>query len=144
VQNINGFVTLFGIHGFAANLPAYAKTIGADVYAIGLLIGVYDLAELFAKPAAGLITDRRGYGMDQHRDSRQHYGGLTLPKHWHGRGAIVQGSRRYGGAAFNPDTDAFPWRAGPFRWLRRLGLAAPVAACSATHLSKGKLTWMPC
>ena len=27
---------------------------------IGLLIAVYDFAELFAKPAAGLIADRRG------------------------------------------------------------------------------------
>jgi len=57
---LSGFVTSFGAHIVATNLPAYAETVGAGAFAIGLLIGVYDFAELFAKPLAGLIADRRG------------------------------------------------------------------------------------
>src|SRR6266542_545234 len=55
-----GFVTSFGAHIVATNLPAYAETVGAGAFMIGLLIGVYDFAELFAKPVAGFIADRRG------------------------------------------------------------------------------------
>jgi MFS family permease len=57
---LSGFVTSFGAHIVATNLPAYAETVGAGVFMIGLLIGVYDFAELFAKPVAGFIADRRG------------------------------------------------------------------------------------
>lgn len=55
-----GFVTSFGAHIVATNLPAYAAAVGAGALVIGLLIGVYDFAELFAKPLAGLLADRRG------------------------------------------------------------------------------------
>jgi len=55
-----GFVTSFGAHIVATNLPAYAQTVGVGAFMIGLLIGVYDFAELFAKPVAGFIADRRG------------------------------------------------------------------------------------
>ncbi len=55
-----GFVTSFGAHIVATNLPAYAQTVGVGAFMIGLLMGVYDFAELFAKPAAGFIADRRG------------------------------------------------------------------------------------
>jgi len=55
-----GFVTSFGAHIVATNLPAYAETVGVGAFVIGLLIGVYDFAELFAKPVAGFIADRRG------------------------------------------------------------------------------------
>jgi MFS family permease len=55
-----GFVTSFGAHIVATNLPPYAKAIGAGAFVIGLLIAVYDFAELFAKPMAGFIADRRG------------------------------------------------------------------------------------
>ena len=55
-----GFVTSFGAHIVATNLPAYAETVGAGAFVIGLLIAVYDFAELFAKPAAGFIADKRG------------------------------------------------------------------------------------
>lgn len=58
--SLSGFVTSFGAHIVATNLPVYAKTIGAGAFTIGLLIAVYDFAELFAKPAAGFIADRRG------------------------------------------------------------------------------------
>ena len=55
-----GFVTSFGAHIVATNLPPYAQAIGAGAFVIGLLIAVYDFAELFAKPLAGFIADRRG------------------------------------------------------------------------------------
>lgn len=55
-----GFVTSFGAHIVATNLPAYAATVGAGAMTIGVLIAVYDFAELFAKPAAGFLADRRG------------------------------------------------------------------------------------
>ena len=51
-------MTSFGAHVVATNLPTYADTVDAGAFTIGLLIGVYDFAELFAKPAAGLIADR--------------------------------------------------------------------------------------
>src|SRR6266508_6955949 len=57
---LSGFVTSFGAHIVATNLPSYAETVGAGAFTIGLLIAVYDFAELFAKPAAGFIADRRG------------------------------------------------------------------------------------
>ncbi|MDQ3314379.1 MAG: MFS transporter, partial [Verrucomicrobiota bacterium] len=55
-----GFVTSFGAHIVATNLPSYAEAIGAGALVIGLLIAVYDFAELFAKPLAGFIADRSG------------------------------------------------------------------------------------
>lgn len=55
-----GFVTSFGAHIVATNLPAYAQVVGVGAFMIGLLIAVYDFAELFAKPVAGFIADRRG------------------------------------------------------------------------------------
>ena len=55
-----GFVTSFGAHIVATNLPPFAEVIGAGAFVIGLLIAVYDFAELFAKPLAGFIADRRG------------------------------------------------------------------------------------
>ncbi|MBA3830735.1 MAG: MFS transporter [Chthoniobacterales bacterium] len=55
-----GFVTSFGAHIVATNLPPYAEAIGAGAFVVGLLIAVYDFAELFAKPLAGFIADRSG------------------------------------------------------------------------------------
>ena len=57
---LSGFVTSFGAHVVATNLPTYAETAGAGAFTIGLLIAVYDFAELFAKPAAGVVADRSG------------------------------------------------------------------------------------
>ena len=57
---LSGFVTSFGAHIVATNLPSYATTVGVGAFMIGLLIGVYDFAELFAKPFAGFVADRRG------------------------------------------------------------------------------------
>ena len=58
---LSGFVTSFGAHIVATNLPTYAEGVGVGAFTIGLLIAVYDFAELFAKPAAGFVADR--YGM---------------------------------------------------------------------------------
>jgi hypothetical protein len=52
---LSGFLTSFGAHVVATNLPIYAETVGAGAFTIGLLIAAYDFAELFAKQAAGLI-----------------------------------------------------------------------------------------
>lgn len=57
---LSGFVTSFGAHIVATNLPPYAEMIGVGAFMIGLLIAIYDFAELFAKPIAGFIADRRG------------------------------------------------------------------------------------
>ena len=54
------FVTSFGAHVVAVNLPIYAKEVGAGALVIGLLIAVYDFAELGAKPVFGFVADRRG------------------------------------------------------------------------------------
>ena len=53
-----GFVTSFGAHIVATNLPPSAEAVGVGAFVIGLLIAVYDFAELFAKPLAGFIVDR--------------------------------------------------------------------------------------
>jgi MFS family permease len=60
ILSLSGFVTSFGAHIVATNLPAYVESVGGGAMVIGLLIAVYDFAELFAKPAAGFIADRRG------------------------------------------------------------------------------------
>lgn len=56
----SGFVTSFGAHIVATNLPSYAESVKVGAVMIGVLIGVYDFAELFAKPIAGWIADRNG------------------------------------------------------------------------------------
>lgn len=55
-----GFVTSFGAHIVAVNLPVYARQVGVGVAMIGLLIAAYDLAEIVAKPTFGAIADRVG------------------------------------------------------------------------------------
>src|SRR5258706_1776500 len=55
-----GFVTSFGAHIVAVNLPTYAEQMGVGVAMIGLLISVYDLAEIVAKPLFGAFADRQG------------------------------------------------------------------------------------
>ncbi len=54
------FVTSFGAHIVAVNLPSYAAQVGIGVAMIGLLISAYDAAEVVAKPVFGAIADRRG------------------------------------------------------------------------------------
>lgn len=55
-----GFVTSFGAHIVAVNLPVYAKQVGVGVAMIGFLIAAYDLAEIVAKPIFGTLADRQG------------------------------------------------------------------------------------
>lgn len=55
-----GFVTSFGAHIVAVNLPVYAATVGVGVAVIGLLIAAYDFAEIVAKPVFGWIADSQG------------------------------------------------------------------------------------
>lgn len=55
-----GFVTSFGAHIVAVNLPEYAKEVGIGVAMIGLLIAAYDFAEIIAKPIFGSIADMQG------------------------------------------------------------------------------------
>lgn len=55
-----GFVTSFGAHIVAVNLPEYAKEVGVGVAMIGLLIAAYDFAEIIAKPVFGSIADKQG------------------------------------------------------------------------------------
>ena len=57
---LSGFLTSFGAHIVATNLPAYAQKAAIGTFMIGLIIAVYDFAELFAKPLAGMIADKRG------------------------------------------------------------------------------------
>jgi DHA1 family tetracycline resistance protein-like MFS transporter len=54
------FVTSFGAHVVAVNLPVYAKQVGVGLTAIGVLIAIYDFAEIVAKPVFGWIGDRNG------------------------------------------------------------------------------------
>lgn len=60
VLSLVGFVTSFGAHVVAVNLPVYAKSTGTGLFEIGVIIAAYDIAELIAKPVFGRIADRRG------------------------------------------------------------------------------------
>lgn len=55
-----GFVTSFGAHIVAVNLPYYIEQVGAGLVMIGLLIAIYDVAEIIAKPVFGALADRSG------------------------------------------------------------------------------------
>ncbi len=60
ILSLAGFVTSFGAHIIAVNLPVYAEEVGTGFLGIGILIALYDLAEIFAKPVFGFIADRKG------------------------------------------------------------------------------------
>lgn len=55
-----GFVTAFGAHAVAANLGAYATGHRSSLWELGLLLGLYDGAEVVLKPVFGAVVDRRG------------------------------------------------------------------------------------
>lgn len=55
-----GFVTSFGAHIVAVNLPFYAEKVGIGLTMIGVLIAVYDFAEILAKPVFGGLGDKKG------------------------------------------------------------------------------------
>lgn len=63
ILGLVGFVTSFGAHSVAVNLPTYARQVGVGAFAIGALLAVYDLAEVIAKPLFGYLADKRGQVM---------------------------------------------------------------------------------
>jgi DHA1 family tetracycline resistance protein-like MFS transporter len=55
-----GFVTAFGAHSIAASLGGYTHGQHASLLALGLLLAVYDGAEVVLKPVFGSLADRVG------------------------------------------------------------------------------------
>ncbi len=55
-----GFVTAFGAHSIAASLGAYTRQQHASLLALGVLLAVYDGAEVLLKPVFGSLADRVG------------------------------------------------------------------------------------
>jgi MFS family permease len=55
-----GFVTAFGAHAVAANLGGYGSRHHTSLFELGLLLGVYDGAEVVLKPVFGAVADRVG------------------------------------------------------------------------------------
>lgn len=55
-----GFTTAFGAHGVAGALGVESGSIGEGLFALGVLLAVYDLAEVVLKPVFGALSDRIG------------------------------------------------------------------------------------
>lgn len=55
-----GFVTAFGAHSIAANLTAGPGDLADHLLALGVLLGLYDGAEVLLKPVFGSLADRIG------------------------------------------------------------------------------------
>ena len=55
-----GFVTAFGAHAIAATLGRYASDGHASLLQLGVLLALYDGAEVLLKPAFGALADRIG------------------------------------------------------------------------------------
>jgi len=55
-----GFVTAFGAHAVAANLGGYAAGHHASLWQLGILLALYDGAEVVLKPVFGVLADRIG------------------------------------------------------------------------------------
>jgi MFS transporter, DHA1 family, tetracycline resistance protein len=55
-----GFVTAFGAHSIAASLGGYTEAEHASLLTLGLLLAVYDGAEIVLKPVFGALADRIG------------------------------------------------------------------------------------
>jgi len=55
-----GFVTAFGAHSIAASLGSYAGQQQASLWTLGVLLAVYDGAEVLLKPVFGTLADRIG------------------------------------------------------------------------------------
>lgn len=58
--NAAGFVTAFGAHSIAAGLGVESHNIGLSLLNFGVLLAVYDLAEVILKPVFGSLSDRIG------------------------------------------------------------------------------------
>lgn len=55
-----GFTTAFGAHAVAANLGNFALGHGESLLVLGVLLALYDGAEILLKPAFGSLSDRVG------------------------------------------------------------------------------------
>ncbi|NJP92485.1 MFS transporter [Nonomuraea sp. FMUSA5-5] len=55
-----GFTTAFGAHGIAANLGGFSGDAIGSLLALGLLLALYDGAEVLLKPLFGTLADRIG------------------------------------------------------------------------------------
>src|ERR687888_961517 len=55
-----GFVTAFGAHAIAATLGRYTAGRHASLAELGVLLALYDAAEVILKPAFGALADRIG------------------------------------------------------------------------------------
>ncbi|MFC4943838.1 MFS transporter [Pseudonocardia sp. GCM10023141] len=55
-----GFVTAFGAHSIAASLGGYTEAGPASLLTLGVLLAVYDGAEVLLKPVFGSLADRVG------------------------------------------------------------------------------------
>ena len=55
-----GFTTAFGAHSIAANPGGYAKGWHESLLALGVLLTLYDGAEVLLKPVFGTLADRIG------------------------------------------------------------------------------------
>ncbi|MCO7202935.1 MFS transporter [Microbacterium sp. CnD16-F] len=55
-----GFTTAFGAHGVAAALGTETDNIGLTFATLGLILAIYDIAEVILKPVFGALSDRVG------------------------------------------------------------------------------------
>jgi len=55
-----GFTTAFGAHAVAANLGAFSEDAVKSLLTLGLLLALYDGAEVLLKPVFGMLADRIG------------------------------------------------------------------------------------
>lgn len=103
-----GFITAFGAHAVAANLGLYAVRHHSSLWELGLLLGVYDGAEVVLKPVFGSLVDRRGAkavmigGLIAFSVASAGFVAAGRP-HWLGVARLAQGSAA---AAFSPAAGA--------------------------------------
>ncbi|MGO4296219.1 MFS transporter [Glutamicibacter sp. MCAF14] len=55
-----GFTTAFGAHSIAAGLGSEFGSLGTSLLTLGILLAVYDLAEVILKPIFGTLSDQIG------------------------------------------------------------------------------------
>lgn len=55
-----GFTTAFGAHGVAAALGTETDELGLTFLGLGLILAIYDIAEVILKPLFGALSDRIG------------------------------------------------------------------------------------
>ncbi len=55
-----GFTTAFGAHSIAGGLGAETHNLGLSILTLGVLLALYDIAEVILKPVFGALSDRIG------------------------------------------------------------------------------------